>query len=194
MYLMCICSLNFAVSRLTSLLPPQLPDHITEMFAYSIAAAHLSLPHAVAQSFMVSHTEVETGEGWGLMDDSLDEQDCLNVQEEDLPHTFHFCQHYGLGKYFFSKYKLPTDFISCGAPLLKEPPRNVATLYNYLHKPSGVVVNFKSKKVIRRSAFAICHIVKLLNEAAEHFKKHHCSAGEANYNKTLVFHENMDDT
>lgn len=170
----------------------QYPDHMSEMFAYSIAAAHLKLPHQLAHTFMVSNTDVDLGEGWSLIEEKSDEDVCTNVPVHDIPHVLHFCQHYGLGKYFFSKYKLPTDFISCRAPLLREPPHNIAAKYDYILRPNGQRRGFNTA-TRRRNAFALCHMIRMMNQAATYYKQHHCAPGQANLNKSLVFHDIMDD-
>ena len=50
------------------------PDPLAELYAFSIAAADLSLPHQMAASLMVSETSVSEGpnngggEGWQLVE------------------------------------------------------------------------------------------------------------------------------
>lgn len=169
----------------------QLPEHLAEMYAYSTAAAHLGLRHQVAHSFMVSNADVIKGEGWGLMDNKPAADVCGNIPLQDLPHVLHYCQEYGIGKYFFSKYLLRSDFLSCEAPLLKEPPRNLGALHNYMINPRDQKrLDFKDI-VARRNAFAVCFLVKAMNEAAEYYKRHHCDQSKANYNRTLAHFEDM---
>ena len=101
-------------------------------------------------------------------------------------------QVYGLGKYFFSKYHLSTDFISCESPLLKAPPSNIATLYNYSIVPvTNEREQYEHKVVIKRNAFAVCQVIRLLNEAAIHYKDKHCDPAKANYQRSLVFFDDM---
>lgn len=74
----------------------QQPDHLSEMYAYSAAAAHLQLPHQVVQSFMVSNADVQNGEGWDLIEGKPDEDVCSNVPVQEMPHVIHYCkQNYG---------------------------------------------------------------------------------------------------
>ena len=102
-------------------------------------------------------------------------------------------QNYGVGKYFFSKYSFPGDFISCKSPLLKEPPRNVATLFNHMIEAwEGKRREFKNQVVLRRMTFAVCQMIKSMNEAAVYYKEQHCASSTANYNRTLAFFDNME--
>ena len=102
-------------------------------------------------------------------------------------------QAYGLGKYVFSKYHLPSNFIGCRSPLLLEPPIDIATKYKYMISPEkNVRRDFKSPKLVRRMAFALCQTIKSLNEAAIYYKNTQCPPGTANFNKTLAFFDNMD--
>ena len=48
----------------------QYPHLLAEMYAYSMAAANLSLPHAQLHNYMVSNTGVDMGEGWEWVDGS----------------------------------------------------------------------------------------------------------------------------
>ena len=41
--------------------------------------------------------------------------------------------------------------------------------------------------LIKQNAFAMCTMIDELNAVATHYKKHHCTDDEANYEKTYVF-------
>jgi hypothetical protein len=113
-------------------------DHLSEMFAYSTAAAYLNLPHQLSYSFMVSNPEVKWKEGWHQLDNSNDHNNYFppladrsyehpsnnnkNNNRPALPNVLHYCQRYFLGPYFFSKYKLPKMILTCNHPLLLVPP------------------------------------------------------------------------
>ena len=83
----------------------QQPNHLSEMFAYSAAAAHLKLPHQVARSFMVSNADVWEGEGWNLIEGKSNEDVCSNVPVEDMPHIIHYCK-------YAAKSNLPIRFLA----------------------------------------------------------------------------------
>jgi len=162
-------------------------NHVSEMYAYSAAAAHLQLPHATAQSFMVSNADVLHGEGWQLIENEAKEDVCANIPVEKMPHVIHYCQEYGIGTHYFSKYSFPENFISCESPLLKSPPPDVAAQYNYMINSNKQRRNFESDNLAKRMTFAVCYMIKSLNEAAVYYKEQNCDPTTANFNRTLVF-------
>lgn len=156
----------------------QTKDHLSEMFAYSVAAGHLVLPHQLLWSFMDSNVFVEE-EGWPLTDNWKDP--CGN-STSPLPHVMHFCQVYFLGPYFFSKYALPKDFLSCNHPLLVEPGSDIMN-YNTSTTLDGK--NHILKPIhAHRSAFSLCRMTRMMNEVATYFKQQHCPAEGTNYERT----------
>ena len=113
----------------------QYPHLLAEMFGYCLAAAHLQLPHQTAISFMVSDPHMgRFGEGWNGIDNNItDEQICTRTySREHLPNVLHYCQRYGIGKYFFGKRRLPGTFLSCDGPLLQEIPNTTKNLDEYI--------------------------------------------------------------
>jgi hypothetical protein len=163
------------------------PHLLAEMFGYNLAAAHLQLRHTIAHSFMVSQPMVSNGEGWILVDKVETKDVCNNYPKEYLPHVLHYCQDYHLGKWFFLKYKLRDDFISCEAPLLAVPPPDVGLKYDYhisIGDGSKVQLSERGRKY---HAFMLCTLISALNDAAIHYKDHHCDKATANYNRTYTF-------
>jgi hypothetical protein len=80
--------------------------------------------------------------------------------------------------------------LSCDAPLLIKPPKDIATKYDYGIVPpkdkgeeAGTKVMFEPY-MVKRYAFMLCHLIPQFNEAAEYYKKHNCN-GKANFEKTL---------
>lgn len=171
------------------------PHLLAEMFAYSLASAHLKLSHQVAKSFMVSDA-FSGQEGWGLVDHIASDNVCYNAPEEKLPFVLHYCQRYMLGKWFIGKYRLPKDFVSCESPLLMEPPPDINKRYNYSIAPFQSERKEYSKQIfVHRNAFMVCTMIKGLNEASEYFKRHNCPSdgGSTNYEKSLIFHDSMEE-
>ena len=86
--------MNAIVQAWTELVP-RVHDKYTgllgEMYGWSLAAAHLGLPHTLAESFMISNTEMGGGEGWSLIDVLGDEEVCeyptTAVEEHKLPYV-----------------------------------------------------------------------------------------------------------
>ena len=64
-----------------------------EMYGWSLAAAHLNLPHTLAESFMISAVDIGAGEGWPLIDalgnDEICEFSTLKEKEDKLPYVIH---------------------------------------------------------------------------------------------------------
>ena len=165
----------------------QYPYLLAEMFAYCLAAAHLKLAHQTASSFMISDVGVGAGgEGWGYVDQIPDDEICSpNISVEELPNVIHFCQRYGLGNYFFGKRRLPKDFLSCEAPLLREPTLNEIRT-DHVDWPTGDGKDW-SKEHGKRNRFVLCHLIPALNAAAEYYKKHNCEADQANLERSFMF-------
>lgn len=75
----------------------QYPELLAEMFAYSIAAAHLKLPHTVAKHLMVSTVGKGGGEGFPFIQKIPDGETCKTGYDTvgydgPLPSVIHFCQ------------------------------------------------------------------------------------------------------
>jgi peptidyl serine alpha-galactosyltransferase len=163
----------------------QYPFLLAEMFAYCLAAAHKELPHQTAASFMISDTALSTAEGWRYIDAMPDKEICGEFSVEEVPNVLHFCQRYGMGDYFFGKRKLPKDFLSCESPMLAEPPRNVLSKYTFANFPGKQKKDW-TKPIAKRNAFTVCYMIKVLNEAADYYKRRHCDLKTANFEKTLL--------
>jgi hypothetical protein len=169
------------------------PHLLAEMFAYSLAAAHCRLPHQIAKSFMVSDPPVHS-EGWFLIDPVPAKDVCYNVPRENLPYVLHYCHRYLLGKWFIGKYRLRKDFVSCESPLLMEPPSDIGARYNYYIAPEETERKYdKRRNVNPRQAFMLCTMIKGFNQAAEFFKKHNCEEGTANFEKSYIFHDSIEE-
>jgi hypothetical protein len=69
---------------------------------------------------------------------------------------------------------------------MKEPPKELATLYNHTDYPDGIHHDWSHQNA-KRNAFGTCVMIRAVNDAATHYKRHHCDATAANYNKSLVY-------
>ena len=119
------------------------------MFAYNLAVSHLGLRHTIAHSFHVSDPKAG-GEGWKLIEKIPESNMCKNFPVSELPHVMHYCQRYYLGKWFIGKYKLRKDFISCEAPLLMQPPDNIASKYTSGFLPGNNEIRKFNPKEVKR--------------------------------------------
>jgi len=170
-----------------------------EMYGWSLAAAHLGLPHTLSESFMVSAVDIGSGEGWRLIDNLGDDEICefstLKEKEDKLPYTMHYCQNYWLGKWFIGKYRLDSDFLKCEKPLLLEPPTGIHEKYDFYIKPGGNPYGTREslrKQSAKREEFMICGMIKRLNDAATWIKSVTCEEGTANLKKEFIFHHSLD--
>jgi hypothetical protein len=162
------------------------PGLLAEMYAWCIAAAHLNLPHTLLDNFMVSNIDAG-GEGWKLVD-AIPSPSCLEEDGwEDLPSFLHLCQMNRVGEFAIHKRKIPRDIFTCESPMLMDPPPDLGE--NYPYKTQG---NLGGKerpnldldaKTAKRTAFQICSFTRIVNSAAEYFKKQHCGE-DANFERT----------
>mmetsp|Transcript_12848 Transcript_12848/g.32359 ORF Transcript_12848/g.32359 Transcript_12848/m.32359 type:complete len:534 (-) Transcript_12848:95-1696(-) len=165
------------------------PYLLAEMFAYNLAIGHLELRHTIAKSFQVSDPRAG-GEGFPLIDAVPASNMCKDFPASELPHVIHYCQRYYLGKWFIGKYKLRKDFISCEAPLLMRPPDDIALKYTSAILPGKGELKELNPKHVKEYAFMTCALIDALNSASKYYKDQHCG-GNANYNYTYVFHDDM---
>jgi hypothetical protein len=164
------------------------PKFMAEMYGYSLAAAHLQLPHQLARGFMISSVAAQEGEGWYFLKDVPPEAICDRSKPvPNVPHVLHFCQRYGIGEYFISKYRIP-HLLTCDMPLPEVPPTDAA-LMNYTHYGDGTTEAWPaSKRTLKHgNAFMVCTLYAALNDASRYFKQHHCE--NPNMNETYRFFE-----
>lgn len=203
-----------------------------EMHSYSLAAAHLQLPHKLAKGFMVS--DVDSSENFDFIEQKMNKANvCMDppnltkhdggrpfdatdsttmtdpayekdkgIRIAELPFVLHFCQRYALGRFFFSKYKLPEDmFDNCEGPMMMEPPRNVAEVYDWSLFPNGVEKydfapdptadehkELTKKYAQLRHGWLLCAVVYGVNEAVQAYKTASCGTDEKFFQKTFHFH------
>jgi len=80
----------------------------------------------------------------------------------------------------FAKRQMLKNFFTCESPLMKIPPSDLGTrLWRSNEKES------MKPKTAKRTAFVTCHILKILNEAANYFKKRACIVEDANLEESI---------
>jgi peptidyl serine alpha-galactosyltransferase len=142
---------------------------------------------------MISDVAAGKIEGWSYIDKMPAAEICGGFAVDELPNVLHFCQRYGMGKYFFGKRKLPRDFLSCESPLLAEPPHDLLQQYNFAIFPQGNRKEW-NPTIAKRNAFVLCYMIPALNAAATYYKKNRCDSDIANYKKDLIFFDSLDVT
>lgn len=169
------------------------PGLFAEMQGYIWATYKLKKPHTFIKSIVVS-TTTGNREGWPYIDQLPDDQVCSPPQSAKLPIGMHYCKRYALGPdYFFSKYRLKKNFLNCEKNLMKRPPKDIGTQYDYFIAPppaTGKVEKNPEKKSFshkqaKREAFMLCGMINAVNEAAIYYKKNNCG-DKGNFNETYT--------
>jgi hypothetical protein len=169
-------------------------EFLSEMFAYSTAAAHINLPHLLAYNLMISEPGINIQEGWNDIDTIPNEQICFNTKnnstdtttvqwhDQYYPNVVHYCQRYYLGPYFFNKYRLPHDFLSCNHPLYLDPTTvtnaSIVDMYDSAITPDHTVYDNIPMRERKREAIMLCIVVGALNDAATYWKLQNCENQE----------------
>eukprot|EP01065_Artemidia_motanka_P006450 TRINITY_DN13173_c0_g1_i2.p3 TRINITY_DN13173_c0_g1~~TRINITY_DN13173_c0_g1_i2.p3 ORF type:complete len:226 (+),score=95.34 TRINITY_DN13173_c0_g1_i2:852-1529(+) len=143
---------------------------LADMYAYTMAAAHLRLAHVQVDNLMVSTLE-GSGEGWKWIDEWPGEMSCdapAVPVGHAVPTFLHGCQNYkaldGDGnEWMWHKGHVPHNILGCDTPLLKQPPDNL--------------FNVQTLRERRRGAFMVCVLHARLNAAATELKRRHCPGG-----------------
>ena len=181
-------------------------EFLSEMYAYSAAAAHLGLPHLLGYNIMISEPGINVQEGWNDIDTISNEQICSNTQNNSTdvstvqwhdkyyPHVVHYCQRYYLGPYFFNKYRLPHTFLTCEHPLYLDPTTiadaSIVDMFDSAITPDHT--EYKNIPMLqrKREAIMLCIVIGGLNDAATYWKHQNCensksatSALVGNYDK-----------
>jgi hypothetical protein len=170
------------------------PGLFAEMQGQIWAAYKLGLPHTLIKSIVVSTTQSHHREGWAYIDALPENGVCPPAADAKLPIGLHYCKRYALGPdFFFSKYRLKKNFISCEKALMKTPPSDIDTKYDYFIAPPPASGKYPgepekktfSKKQAKREAFMMCGLISAVNEASLYFKKNNCGP-DANFDRTYT--------
>jgi hypothetical protein len=174
-----VASDMYAISEKWSEFAPkvykQYPHLLAEMYAYCIAAAHLNLRHMLVDSLMISASGAP-GEGWKFIRDMPANDVCNIASNPDhsvhaVPSVIHYCQRYGIDKYFWGKKKMNHNIFTCEHSLLIEPPSDLGS-----GKYIDVLTKGKNADP-KLSAFMICALTKATNDAMVYFKSGYCDGG-----------------
>ena len=178
----------------------QYPHLLAEMYAYSMAAANLSLPHDQVHHLMVSNTGAG-GEGWNWVDHASATMcdgaglatppsdtafDVSAAFDNDkhapgpaAPAVLHFCQSYRAGGHKFGKHSVPHSIFSCESGVFTFDPAKVAAAAAAPDAPKATV----------RSAYFLCNILPRLNAAMLEYKRTVCpKRGGLSWNEAPSVH------
>jgi len=143
-------------------------DIQADMYAYSIACAHLNLPHIMYDNFMVSSPNTR-GEAWPFVR-KYASLPCSDPNKNAPPPghfkpTFlHIAQRYDSHTPFmFHKGHVPPNLLRCDLPLIKEPPEDLV----------DSVSAFEQKD----KNYMLCNAYQLINPAVLAWRKKFCPDG-----------------
>jgi len=163
------------------------PELLAEMYAYSMAAAHVELPHLTMLHYMVSNTDAHD-EGWKWVD-ALGSNVCeppvdgIYYPHVPLPTFAHYCQFFRAGELGFQKRRVGRKMFTCEHPMLIDPPRDLGNV-TYKNR-DGEIIKI-GKTYAKRNAFMLCTIHRAINAALVDYKQRMCTNGEfINHNKTI---------
>ena len=173
----------------------QYPYLLAEMYAYSMAAANLSLPHAQVHHLMVSNAQAG-GEGWDWVDTAPREQICGGAADSTpplatrfdaslpfsndvhppgpaAPAVVHFCQRYPAGGQKFGKHSVPHNAFSCDGGVFAFDAG----------KAAAAAIGAGSREAVR-NAYVLCNVLPRLQAAQLAYKRDVCpKRGLATWNE-----------
>jgi len=147
---------------------------LADMWAYSIAAAHVGLRHTQLDHFMISHPGI-SGEAYPFVDAWPRNMSCrAPVMHSPIPVFIHMATTFNspdriIGPWMFHKGFIPANIFDCDSPLLKQPPDSMYSL---------VAENTKDTKVIQ-SAWLHCQTLFKINQVLVAYKQKFCFEFEA---------------
>ena len=165
------------------------PNMLAEMYAYILAAADLDLPHQVSQSMMWSDARVQYSEPWRSVEDLPKDRMCdpsilQELSDKPSANFFHYCQPYSFNGYEIYKRAVGHTLLDCGHPLLEEPDGSLSAPSRYDYASIHPVLTRRkpekqlewADRVNQREAFATCQLIRLFNDAMEHYRRSVCTA------------------
>lgn len=163
------------------------PTVLSEMYTYSMAAAHHQLPHFTVFSYMVSDPSAIL-EGWNWVDAlPIPYEDTLHgvyFENYTLPTFLHYCQRYRFGSLTISKYsrvfnRMKSLFL-CNGPLFLKPKLN-----------RKLMRKVRTSIHLKRNLFAIGVFWNAVDRALRHSKRKMCGLHAANLTRKIVFGDSL---
>jgi hypothetical protein len=146
-------------------------EWMTEMFAYSVAAANNGIKHTALTNLGISAPGFALGghEYWEFVDGSMAnpcEDNLEFVMPRDPPVAVHTCQ------WIHNYYKsiIPDTISSCDSPMLKNLPLSAWTDVEQQVEEEYWVIR-------RQEVWAKCTVVKIMNRALTELKQRTCAEG-----------------
>ena len=150
------------------------PYLLAEMYAYSMAAAHLDLPHFQMEHYMVSNTQAGA-EGWPWVDqlaDSCEPADAKGIffPGKPTPSVLHFCQTFHLGEQSFYKGMHRDKFIDCHTAPMPSIPSGSCKIDLKSISFDKERERFKAARHQKRGGFALSILYQVLNATISHYQ------------------------
>jgi len=164
----------------------QYRELVAEMYAYALAFASIGVRHALFDHFVVSYPSAPKGEqAWAWVDGAHEEDDPCAAGGLPLgarrPTFLHYCEIYFAGDWYFRKRQVPSDLmLSCEAPLLAEPPRDL--LRRRRAERAGDASDWA--RSAERQAWFLCAALPAINRALQALRGPLCPGG-ANVSREL---------
>ena len=172
-------------SKFTPKVHEEFAQLLTEMYGYSLAAAHHRLPHTVINNMMVSDVLMNKAEGWPEIDAlSTGGHKCVSdlmthpqFSNLNTPFVLHYCHPYTtFGGNMWSKHRIPHNIFTCERQLLKMPVANAMEATTTQVKATKTAHGkVKDKQVYQRESFMLCMLYHSLNAALRSFKAANCA-------------------
>jgi len=120
---------------------------------------------------------------------TTDNWKCLALQK--IPNFLHFCQTYHVGDWYWNKWHIPKDYLTCESPILATPPHNLGKDYaDYqLELGNRNIRNHINSYHQAQNAFMLCAMTSVLQEAALYYKKQSCNTSNVNLEQSLNIYD-----
>jgi hypothetical protein len=150
------------------------PYLLAEMYAYSMAAAHLDLPHFQMEQYMVSNAQAGA-EGWPWVDqlpDACEPADAKGIffPGKPTPSVLHFCQTFHLGEQSFYKGMHRDKFIDCHTSPMPPIPPGACKINLTSISFDKEREKFKAARHQKRGGFALSILYQVLNATIGHYQ------------------------
>jgi len=155
-------------------------DILADMWAYSMSSAHLGLKHTTLDHWMISTWSNRKSGGGEAFEwvNAWDQMSCRNpppsVPGKKKPTFIHMASNFAsLDLWMFHKGHVPAGILSCGEPLIAEPPDDLFDRVVDERATSGG----KSHLETLQSTWVLCHIISTLNRVLMEYKTKFCPVG-----------------
>lgn len=158
---------------------------IAEMYAHSLAMASINVPYALFDHFVVTYPPqpvVPPQQGWQWIDESPHDPCEADVRFKppsgtQFPIFLHYCEVYYADDWYFMKRNVkPSTVLSCGEPLLGEPPSDLHARKVRSRSPEDDH-HADWDRTSKRQTWYLCVLLSVINAAAVDLRGRLCPSG-----------------